>query len=248
MNILQAKKINKFFQTGDQKIHILKDISLTIREGDFLTIMGPSGSGKSTLLYALSAMDQVDSGQILLREKDIGKMTEEEASLMRLNTMGFVFQSPSMIKSLNLIDNICLVAYKQQKKNREEIYAKAEQFMEKTGIDYLKDRAVNKVSGGELQRAAICRALMNDPLIIFGDEPTGALNSKSSEEIIQLFKELNEEGKTIVLVTHDPKVAIASKKVLFLRDGRIEEEVNLENLSSAQRRNRVLDTMKALNI
>lgn len=141
--------------------------------------------------------------------------------------MGFVFQQPSMLKNLNILDNIILTSIRSNKKNIKEITKKGKGLMEKTGLAGLEEREVSQVSGGQLQRAGICRALMNNPKILFGDEPTGALNSKAAEEIMDIFKSINEEGTTIVLVTHDAKVAAKTERVLFLSDGKIVNELNL---------------------
>lgn len=246
--ILEGKKINKSFHSGEKKNHVLKDISLSVQAGEYLSIMGPSGSGKSTLLYAISGMDNVDSGEVQINGKQVVGLSEKDAASVRLEEMGFIFQQPSFLKQLNILDNIVLPAFQLKKKNREDIYARAKSLMEACGIGYLADRPINKVSGGELQRAAICRALINSPQIIFGDEPTGALNSKSSEEIIQLLKKIREDGCTVILVTHDPKVATSSNRVLFLKDGEIASDLKLEGLLEEEKRDLVLAKMKELDI
>ena len=246
--ILLVNDLMKSYDEDGRKNTVLKNIDLEVREGEFVTIMGPSGSGKSTFLYSISGMDEIDSGEVFFAGKDISKLSETESSDIRLKKMGFIFQNPTLLKNLNIVDNIALPAFKNNVLSKDEIYERTESLMQKTSIDYLEDRAVNKVSGGELQRACICRALINNPDIIFGDEPTGALNSKNSAEIIKILQEINAEGKTIVLVTHDPKVAISSSRVLFLKDGQICSDLNLKDLDVEARRAAVMDEMIELNI
>lgn len=246
--ILKVKNLEKSFDNEEQKVTILKDIDFEVAAGDFVTVMGPSGSGKSTLLYSISGMDSIDSGQVLLAGEEISNLPEDQASQIRLNKMGFIFQNPSLLKNLNLIDNIMLPAYKFRSSGKDAIQARAKQLMQETGIEALAYRSVQQVSGGELQRASICRALINQPMIIFGDEPTGALNSKTSEEIIQLLKEINEKGATIILVTHDPKVAMASRRVVFMKDGQICSQLNIEQLSENERQEAILAEMVKFGI
>lgn len=225
--ILVGENIIKSFGEGKEKRNILDGVSIKIEEGEFLSVMGPSGSGKSTLMYVLSGMDNGESGKVIFADKDLMKLSENELADLRRTKMGFVFQQPSMLKNLNILDNIILTSIRSNKKNIKEITKKGKGLMEKTGLAGLEEREVSQVSGGQLQRAGICRALMNNPKILFGDEPTGALNSKAAEEIMDIFKSINEEGTTIVLVTHDAKVAAKTERVLFLSDGKIVNELNL---------------------
>lgn len=248
-NILEIYNLFKSFNNNEEKATtVLKDISFQVQAGEFLTVMGPSGSGKSTLLYCVSGMDSIDSGQVVLDGQEISDLSEEEASKLRLIKMGFIIQSPTMLKNLNIIDNIVLPAFKNGKEDKKAIYEKARELMEATSIGSLTERTINKVSGGELQRASICRAMINQPAIIFGDEPTGALNSKTSLEIINLLKKINDKGSTIILVTHDPKVAMASKMVIFMKDGQISSDLKIDGLSDEERREKVMGKMLELNI
>ena len=247
-NILEINNLFKSFSDKKKDTIILKDISFQVQAGEFLTVMGPSGSGKSTLLYSISGMDSIDSGQVVLDGQEISALSEEEASKLRLTKMGFIFQMPTMLKNLNIIDNIALPAFKKGKEDKKAIYEKAKKLMEETSIGGLTEKNINKVSGGELQRAGICRAMINQPAIIFGDEPTGSLNSKTSSEIINLLKKINDKGSTIILVTHDPKVATASKRVIFIKDGQISSDIKLECLSEQERREKVMGKMLELNI
>jgi len=239
MKIISANQITKRMGEGPEREVILEDLSVDIQQGDFITIMGPSGSGKSTLMYALSGMDQVDSGQVLFDEKNLATCKEDELADLRRNRMGFVFQQPTFLKNLNLLDNIILPAVREKKLSRKEIVFRGEALMESVGISELKMREITQVSGGQLQRAGICRALINNPDVIFGDEPTGALNSSSSDEIMTILAAINQKGTTVILVTHDAKVAARSQRILFLNDGSIESEMNLPPLAEKEMENRV---------
>lgn len=225
--VIIGKDLVKSYGEGEEKRHVLDGVSVEINEGEFVAIMGPSGSGKSTLMYALSGMDQVNSGSVIFDSNELSELNEETLSDIRRKKMGFVFQQPTMLKNLNILDNIILTAMRNNRKNATKIIQKARGIMKSLGIGELENRDITQVSGGQLQRAGICRALMNNPNIIFGDEPTGALNSKSSQEIMDLFSEINACGTTIMLVTHDVKVAARTERILFMRDGKIVSEINL---------------------
>lgn len=248
MSVLEATNIEKTFVSGDKKNHVLRGVSLTVECGEYLTVMGPSGSGKSTFLYSISSMDEIDSGEVIIDDKQIINMDEEEAAHLRLKRLGFIFQEATLIKHLNILDNIVLPAFALKKDSKEEIYRRARKLMQETGIFHLEDRSVTQVSGGELQRACICRALINSPKIIFGDEPTGALNSKNSAEIIQVLKDIQKKGTTVIIVTHDPKVAISSDRVIFMKDGQIAGEIILMDLDEPTRQELVFSKMAELNI
>lgn len=246
--ILEGRNICKYYGKDESKTIALDDVSLEILKGEFLSIMGPSGSGKSTLLFSLSGMDSINSGEVLFKDKDISKMKDIEISDIRRLEMGFVFQDATMLKNLDILDNIILPSYDKYQKNKEELINKAKSVMELVGISGLENRSIKDVSGGQLQRASICRAILHNPDILFGDEPTGALNSKTSEEIMDLFQELNKKGMTIMLVTHDSKVAAKSKRVLFMKDGKIESEIIFNNESMDERLEKVNQKMFDLNI
>lgn len=220
-------RITKSFGEKEEQRNVLDEVSIEINEGEFVAIMGPSGSGKSTLMFALSGMDQVNSGKVFFEDRELSVMEENELSDIRRTKMGFVFQQPTMLKNLNIIDNIILPVMRDNRKNVAKISDKARTLMKRVGIEELEKHNITQVSGGQLQRAGICRALMNNPNIIFGDEPTGALNSKSAQEILNIFSEINEEGTTILLVTHDAKVAARTERILFMRDGKIVSEQKL---------------------
>jgi len=231
--ILEARKLNKTYAIGrNNSQHVLRDIDLSIRQGEFMSVMGPSGSGKSTLLYNISGMDKVTSGSVKLDGTELTEMTEEELSSFRLRKMGFIFQQSYLLKNLNILDNIVLPAFKANKESRKAILQRAKELMEQTGISGLEDNDITQASGGQLQRAAVCRALINNPEIIFGDEPTGALNSKATGEVMDILARINRGGATIMLVTHDAKVAAQTGRVLYMRDGVIAGEKELGKLEN----------------
>ncbi|MFX3631748.1 MAG: ABC transporter ATP-binding protein [Candidatus Pristimantibacillus sp.] len=226
-NIIIGNNIVKSFGDSDEKHNVLDGVSVEINEGEFVAVMGPSGSGKSTLMFTLSGMDNVDGGKVVFDDRDLSAVGENELSDLRRTTMGFVFQQPTMLKNLNILDNIILPSMRDNRNNVAKISEKARALMKRVGIAELEQRDITQVSGGQLQRAGICRALLNSPKIIFGDEPTGALNSKSAQEIMDIFSEINTDGTAIMLVTHDAKVAARTERIMFMRDGKIVSELKL---------------------
>ena len=226
-NILEAKKLNKIFRVNKNQNHVLKEVSLQIEQGEFVSVMGPSGSGKSTLLYNISGMDRMTGGSVVFNRHKMEDLSEDELSRLRLRRMGFIFQQIHLLKNLTIGDNIIVSAYLAKEKSRKEIARKAMELMERTGITELAENDITQASGGQLQRAAICRALINDPDIIYGDEPTGALNSKSANEIMDILADINRSGTTVLLVTHDVKVASKTERILFMLDGEITGEYRL---------------------
>ena len=249
--IIIGENITKEYEEGSERRTVLNEVSISIRRGEFITIMGPSGCGKSTLLSILSGLEKAESGTIRFTGSELGKMKETQLSDLRRKNMGFVFQQPTFLKNLNLIDNIILPAVKNKNKSADIILEKARELMRKTGISDLEERSVTQVSGGQLQRAGICRALINQPDILFGDEPTGALNSKSSEEVMDIFSQINQQGTTVLLVTHDAKVAAFADKVYFMKDGNIVNEMALKrsnDCSMEDRREAIRNAMKLLGI
>lgn len=225
--LVELRHVYKQYTSDEQESTVLKDINLTMQEGEFISIMGASGSGKSTLLYAMSGLDQVSEGCVSILGKPLETLSEKELSAFRLEHMGFVFQQIHLLKNLNLYDNILFPAIQACRYNLEYLCQRVEELMKKTGIYDLKDKAISAISGGQLQRAGICRALINQPKLIFADEPTGALNSKASREIMDIFNKLHVEGTGIVLVSHDIKVSIRAQRVLFMKDGEIQGDVYL---------------------
>ena len=215
--VLDARGLTKAFD-GNTVLH---GVDLQVRDGELVSVMGPSGSGKSTLLYTLSGMDTITAGSIFFAGQDLGALTEKQLARLRLTTVGFVFQHVHLLKNLCLLDNVVLPAYLAGLAPRAELNRRARRLMERTGVADLADRDVSEASGGQLQRIGICRALINEPAIVLGDEPTGALDSTAAAEVLDILGELNAEGTTIVLVTHDPTVAARAGRVLYMVDGRI---------------------------
>ncbi|MDD2302819.1 MAG: ABC transporter ATP-binding protein [Eubacteriales bacterium] len=199
----------------------MQDVYFEINRWDFLAIKGPSGSGNSTLLYCVSGMDHIDSGSVLFDGINLCDMKEEALSDFRLSKMGFVFQSPQMLKNLSVFDNIILPGLVAKKETAEEIRKRGSELMERMEIEEIKSRDNREVSGGQLQRASICRAMINHPEILFLDEPTGALNSEATDQVLEILGHLNEDGMTVMTVTHDQRVAAKAKKVLYIIDGQI---------------------------
>lgn len=222
-----GKDITKTYGQNEERSNALNHVSITIGEGEFVAVMGPSGCGKSTLLFSLSGTDEINSGSIKLNNEELSKFKENKLADLRRQKMGFVFQQPTMLKNLNLLDNIVLPALQSRSKDISAVTSRARELMQQTGIEDLAGRDITEVSGGQLQRAGICRALINSPEILFADEPTGALNSKTADEIMELLTGINKKGTAIMLVTHDTKVAARAKRVLFMKDGEIVHEIEM---------------------
>lgn len=238
MVLLSGKNIEKSYDNQVMKTMVLKGVDIEILEGEFVSIMGKSGSGKSTLLNVLSSLDVVDKGVIYFEEREISKLSEEASAKLRRESFGFIFQLPKMVRNLCVLDNILLPSV-EYKKHKEEIIARARSLMKKIDIEHLANHKISQVSGGQLQRVGICRALINNPKILFADEPTGALDSKTTEEVLALFSAFNAEGRSIVMVTHDVYVAARANRVLFMKDGILVDELKLgkdfkENLLKVQ--------------
>ena len=224
--LLQGQSIFKSFGKGDALTHVLKGVDMNLEAGEFVAIMGKSGCGKSTLLNLLSTLDQTDKGQIFFEGKDISQLSDDEAAKLRLESFGFVFQMPRMVKNLTILDNILLPSL-TYKRDKEAAKQQALALMEEIGISDLADTRISQVSGGQLQRAGICRALINNPNLIFADEPTGALDSKSGQEVMKLFSQYHQAGKTILMVTHDMALAAKAQRVLLMKDGLIQEDLTM---------------------
>ena len=208
---------------GDNEV--LKDVCFRMEEGEFVAVMGHSGCGKSTLLYCVSGMDQASAGEVWFQGKRLDGMTENEKSSLRLHEMGFVFQKANFLKNLSVRDNILFPAFEAGVRARAGVMAEAEKLMERMGIAGTAAQDIRTVSGGQLQRAAICRAMINRPAVLFGDEPTGALNCAATREVLDILGKLNQDGTAILLVTHDAKVAARADRVIYLEDGQIKAEL-----------------------
>lgn len=238
MNALKVKNLCKTYIVNKRQNNVLRNISMEIREGEMVAVMGPSGSGKSTLLYAVSGMDDITAGSVDFFGKDILSLSPAEMSDLRLEEMGFIFQQMYMLKNLSIYDNIILPAYQSAngrgRERRREINDRAKMLMHKLGISEVAGHDINEVSGGQLQRACICRSLINNPKIIFADEPTGALNQQNSKEVMKELNRINREGTTVMLVTHDIRVAAKGDRVLYLEDGNIRDEYAFEKYTDGE--------------
>ncbi len=228
MESLMVKDLCKTYIVNKRQNNVLRNINMEIKQGEMAAVMGPSGSGKSTLLYTVSGMDDLTAGRVNFFGKDIGSLTPAQMSSLRLDEMGFIFQQMYMLKNLTIYDNIILPAYQSRngrgREKRKEINSRAKELMHKLGISEIAEHDINEVSGGQLQRACICRSLINRPKMIFADEPTGALNQQNSREVMKELNRINREGTTILLVTHDMKVAAKCDRVLYIEDGSLKGE------------------------
>ena len=219
--ILQTEKLCKTFSNGGVMQHVIKNLDLEVEEGDFTVIMGSSGSGKSTLLYALSGMDKPSMGKVIFDGTEIQNKINDELATFRRGNCGFVFQSIYLLENQTVLDNVLTGALIVQK-NSPELVKKAKELLEKTGIKETSwNKYPNQLSGGEAQRVGIVRAIINNPRILFADEPTGQLNSAAGNDVLDIFTEIHKNGQSIVMVTHDLKTAIRGNRVLYLRDGGI---------------------------
>ena len=228
MESLKIRDLCKTYIINKRQNNVLKNVNMEIKAGEMAAVMGPSGSGKSTLLYTVSGMDHITAGKVDFFGKDISSLSAGQMSDLRLDEMGFIFQQMYMLKNLSIYDNIVLPAYQSKngksKEKRKEINDRARELMHKLGISEIAEHDINEVSGGQLQRACICRSLINNPKMIFADEPTGALNQQNSKEVMKELNRINREGTTVMLVTHDMKVAAKSDRVLYIEDGNIKGE------------------------
>lgn len=226
-SILSAKEISKSFAHNGGQIHILSHVDFDLYEGDFTVIMGASGSGKSTLLYALSGMDRATAGRVLYQDGDLVTMHEAELSKLRHTDFGFIFQQMHLISNLTLFENVAVSGYLNKSVSAHAVKERADMLLERMGLDKVKSHLPSQVSGGEQQRCAIARAVINTPRILFADEPTGALNRQNSIEVLNLLTELNGDGQSILMVTHDLKAALRATRLLYLEDGKITGELIL---------------------
>ena len=219
--ILKTEKLCKTFSNEGMQQHVIKNLDLEIMEGDFTVIMGSSGSGKSTLLYALSGMDKPSVGKVFFGEEEISGLNNDQLAMFRRKHCGFVFQSIYLLDNMNVFDNIMTGALVEQK-NSPELNTRVKELLNKVGItEKLWKKYPNQLSGGECQRVGIVRAIVNEPQILFADEPTGALDSSSGQDVLNVFTGLHKNGQSIVMVTHDIKTALRGSRVIYLRDGGI---------------------------
>jgi len=245
-NILEVKDLCKTYIVNKRQNNVLRNVSFSVKPGEMVAVMGPSGSGKSTLLYTVSGMDALTAGDVQFDGKSIAKMSQKELSRLRLDHMGFIFQQMYMLKNLSIIDNIMLPSCQSRKikESRKVKTERAKELMRRQGIIDTAENGIDEVSGGQLQRACLCRSLINQPKIIFADEPTGALNRAASDEVMDMLGAVNREGTTVMLVTHDVKVAARCTRVMYIVDGNIKGEYNLDvydGQSSLRERERAIN-------
>lgn len=227
-SIISAKSIKKHFNVGEVKQTIFENLNIEIYKGDFTVIMGPSGAGKSTLMYSLSGMDRPTKGEIIFLEKEITKFNDDQLAVFRRKNCGFVFQQIYLLEKMSLMDNM-ITSGTLCNKDKKSLIKRAKELFELVNISEITQKKFStQVSGGEAQRAGIVRAIINKPEVVFADEPTGSLNSKNSEAVLNIFIKLNKEGQSIIMVTHDKKTAIRGNRILYIKDGQIFGECNLE--------------------
>lgn len=233
--IIKTENLCKSFSIGGRQQHVIKNLNLEIYKGDFTVIMGSSGAGKSTLMYALSGMDKPSLGKVEYAGTDITKLNEDKLAIFRRKHCGFVFQQIHLMDSMSVLDN-ALSAGLLVKQNQKELIKKAEALFERVGIDEnLRHKFPAQLSGGEAQRAAMVRAAINDPDVVFADEPTGALNSDGCTKVLDVLSDINSTGQSIVMVTHDKKSANRGNRIIYLRDGGICGELKLGTYVSGDR-------------
>lgn len=221
--MIELKNVFKEFENGEEVTSVLQDINFGIGKGEFVSIMGPSGSGKSTLMHILGFLDTVSSGQYLFFDKDVSQLSEDELAVLRNKSVGFVFQNFNLLPKTTVWENVRLPLLYTEKKSD---YAIVDQMIKSVGLEHRRDYFSNQLSGGEKQRVAIARALVNSPDIIFADEPTGNLDSKSGLQVMSILQNLNQAGKTIILVTHETYTAEHAKRIIKIKDGKIIEDTD----------------------
>ncbi len=226
--VMKAQDVCKSFANNGGQNHVLDMVNLEIYDGDFTVIMGSSGAGKSTLLYALSGMDKPTGGKVYYKDSEVTGLSEKKMALLRAKEFGFVFQQSHLVSNLTLFENVAVTGYLSESKTAKEVNEKALELLRKMNVEKAKDRLPMQVSGGEAQRAAIARAMINDPGILFADEPTGALNKRNTEEVLHLLTALNKEGQSILMVTHDMRAAIHGNRFLYIEDGKIIGEMTMQ--------------------
>lgn len=247
MSLLEVKNVKKIYTTrfGSNQVEALRDVNFTVERGEYVAIMGESGSGKKTLLNILAALDKPTEGKVYLKDRDLGKLKEKEIATFRRQNLGFVFQDFNLLDTFSLKDNIFLPLVLSGKKY-PEMEKRLKPIAEKLGIEKLLEKYPYEVSGGQKQRAAIARALITKPQLILADEPSGALDSKAADSLMNLFTTINQEGQTIVMVTHSVKAASSAKRVLFIKDGKVFHQLYRGNLTNEEMYERISDTLKIL--
>ena len=243
--ILEGTGLCKTFPGGGE---LFRSLDVSFYSGDFTVIMGPSGAGKSTLLYALSGMDGITSGTVSYKGQPITGLSENRMAELRAKEFGFVFQQTHLVSNLTLLENVTVAGYLAKKAPPKTVQSRAKELLRQMGVENARDRLPAQVSGGEAQRAAIARAMIGEPGLLFADEPTGALNRQSSREMLELLTELNRAGQSILMVTHDLRAAVRGNRILYLEDGKILSELNLPPCEEApkEREEKVSSWLSAL--
>lgn len=245
--ILQGEKITRVFHQGKTETKVLDGVDIKIFEKDFTVIMGPSGAGKSTLLYMLGGMDYITGGRVLYRDKEISSFSENRMGKLRAEEFGFVFQQTHLVSNLTLLENVLVAGYVSKKDNAGKVRKRAENLLRQMDVEEAKNRLPSQVSGGEAQRAAIARAMIGKPGLLFADEPTGALNQSNTREVLGLLTDLNRKGQSILMVTHDLRAAARGNRILYLEDGKICDELALEPYNEMEEKRRERDVSQWLS-
>lgn len=236
--LMKAEDVCKSFANSGVQNHVLDKINVEIYEGDFTIIMGPSGAGKSTLLYALSCMDGLTGGRVYYKDMIISGAKEKKMAPVRAKEFGFVFQQTHLVSNLTLMENVSVAGYLDKTKSTKSVRERSEALLKQMGIWEAKDRYPSQVSGGEAQRAAIARAMINEPGIVFADEPTGALNKRNTTQVLNILTQLNKSGQSIVMVTHDSRAAIRATRLLYIEDGKVIGEMQMPPYEEEQAKSR----------
>ena len=245
--LLRGCVLRKAFSQNGASTAILDGIDIAINEHDFTVIMGPSGAGKSTLLYALSGMDRITGGEITYKGKKISSFSEDQMAHLRSREFGFVFQQTHLVSNLTLLENVLVAGYVSKKDSAEKVRERAENLLRQMDVEEAKNRLPSQVSGGEAQRAAIARAMIGKPGLLFADEPTGALNQANTREVLGLLTDLNRKGQSILMVTHDLRSAARGNRILYLEDGKICDELALEPYNEMEEKRRERDVSQWLS-
>lgn len=236
--LLQGRGLTKVFTQGQTNNKVLDEVDVDIFEKDFTIIMGSSGAGKSTLLYALSQMDAVTEGTVSYRGQELTRLKEKQLAKLRAEEFGFVFQQTHLVSNLTLYENVAVAGFLGKKGSSSQIQRRAQTLLTQMGVEKAENRLPSQVSGGEAQRAAIARAMIGEPGLLFADEPTGALNRAHTEEVLDLLTALNQSGQSVLMVTHDLRAAVRGNRILYLEDGKILDELELPAYQAAQDRQR----------
>lgn len=247
MSILEVRGLKKIYSTrfGGNKVEALRNVNFTVEEGEYVAVMGESGSGKTTLLNILAALDKPTNGNVILDGKDLSKIKEKDVASFRRDNLGFVFQDFNLLDTFTLEDNIYLPLVLAGK-SYKDMSGKLNTIAQRLGIESLLKKYPYEVSGGQKQRAAVARAIITDPRLILADEPTGALDSKSTDELLRLFSEINAAGQTIVMVTHSVKAASSANRVLFIKDGEVFHQIYRGKDTDEQLYQKISDTLTLL--